>query len=728
MTLGAVALALVALLVWRNLQQFRGPGYAFYEGNDGSQDQLCGVGLAPQRVAMRNTGCPNDEARSMVLLDVPAGSVLRVYDSPEGKTEDDWTEVVTKVDVDRLVVGTFERSYEDASVRVTSHRNNGLDGKVSLVEVGGVPSGPRVVLHEGNGGTQNKVCELPVTPGATTVFQGHPQCDNDEARSLTLLDVPAGLQLKLFDNPDGEEQDDWVEIRSKAAIVSETVDTLERSAETAGLSIVYHRNNGLDGKVSRLEIHEAQSNSARVGLYEGNGQQQNLVCELADRDSGVQKFGGDCDNDEARSAALYNLPAGRVVRLYDDAEGSRQDDWVELVVLRAAARINVDSFERSYESPDVRVTFHRNNGLDGKVSRIEFDSAPSGPTVDLYEGNDGSQNLVCSLSATTLRTLTLPSAGCDNDEARSMVLRDLPAGRVIRVFDSPEGNRDDDWTEIVVKTAAAAYTIPTFERSYEDGTVRVHYRRQNGLDGKVSRLELSDAPSPPSILLFEGNDGQQNRVCEVALSGARTLRFPSGGCDNDEVRSAVLLGAPVGTVVRLFDSPDGRREDDWAELRVVAPTPTFTVASFERPLTSGPVQLSYFRNDGLDGKVSSLQVGGDGAVQGVLSFYEGNDGRQNKVCDLASAHGQVKFKGHRECDNDEARSLVLQNVRAGTVVRVFDDPSCKRSDDWSEVRVRQDVARYVVASFERNVADAQTTVAFHRDNGLDGKVSCIQVD
>jgi hypothetical protein len=115
-------------------------------------------------------------------------------------------------------------------------------------------------------------------------------------------------------------------------------------------------------------------------------------------------------------------------------------------------------------------------------------------------------------------------------------------------------------------------------------------------------------------------------------------------------------------------------------------------------------------------------------VQGVLSFYEGNGGRQNKVCDLGAGRATINFKNHRECDNDEARSLVLQNVRAGTVVRVFDDPGCKRSDDWSEVRVRQDVARYVVASFERSVSEAHATVAFHRDNGLDGKVSCVQVE
>ena len=88
------------------------------------------------KINFKNTdGFTNDDARSAQLLNVRAGAVIRVYDSPVGKTSDDWTEIVVKKQVQEYCVKTFEETYEDDIVRVTYHRNNGLDGKVSRVEV-----------------------------------------------------------------------------------------------------------------------------------------------------------------------------------------------------------------------------------------------------------------------------------------------------------------------------------------------------------------------------------------------------------------------------------------------------------------------------------------------------------------------------------------------------------------------------------------------------------------
>ena len=129
------------------------------------------------------------------------------------------------------------------------------------------------------------------------------------------------------------------------------------------------------------------------------------------------------------------MPAGRVLRLFDSPDGNREDDWTEIVVKRNASEIRIASFERSFENDDVQVIYHRNNGLDGKVSRLVIASSPTGPIADLHEGNNATQNLVCSIPIGQPQSYRFPNhAECDNDEARSATLYSVRAGQVIRVL------------------------------------------------------------------------------------------------------------------------------------------------------------------------------------------------------------------------------------------------------------------------------------------------------
>lgn len=81
-----------------------------------------------------------------------------------------------------------------------------------------------------------------------------------------------------------------------------------------------------------------------------------------------------------------------------------------------------------------------------------------------------------------------------NDEARAMVLYGpLKKGTVIRIFDSPKGKKNDDWLEITVLQDVwnQQITFATLERSWQDSNVKVAFRKKNGLDGKVSRVEIN---------------------------------------------------------------------------------------------------------------------------------------------------------------------------------------------------------------------------------------------
>lgn len=80
-------------------------GYmVFFEGNNASQDNLGSYTDRPnQEYNLKKTGSPitphNDEVRSVKFYNVRVGTVLRVYDDPNGKDNDDWAQVVVKKQV-----------------------------------------------------------------------------------------------------------------------------------------------------------------------------------------------------------------------------------------------------------------------------------------------------------------------------------------------------------------------------------------------------------------------------------------------------------------------------------------------------------------------------------------------------------------------------------------------------------------------------------------------------
>lgn len=93
------------------------------------------VNLQNVHAAQWNGNDANDHARSCTVSG-SAGIRFIVYDSPQGHTRDDWTEITLKKEVSGYYIDTFEKRqgggvYEDEYIRMEYHRDNGLDGKVS---------------------------------------------------------------------------------------------------------------------------------------------------------------------------------------------------------------------------------------------------------------------------------------------------------------------------------------------------------------------------------------------------------------------------------------------------------------------------------------------------------------------------------------------------------------------------------------------------------------------
>ncbi|ONI77280.1 hypothetical protein ALI144C_35055 [Actinosynnema sp. ALI-1.44] len=64
-------------------------------------------------------------------------------------------------------------------------------------------------------------------------------------------------------------------------------------------------------------------------------------------------------------------------------------------------------------------------------------------------------------------------------------------GARITVFDSPSKDKRDDYAIIYVKKFTGTIIIDHFEKDVDDEYVTVVYVRNNGLNGKVSRVTVT---------------------------------------------------------------------------------------------------------------------------------------------------------------------------------------------------------------------------------------------
>ena len=116
-------------------------GIIAYEGNNATQDVVCAFSTALRRnINMKGSdserhGCENDEMRSIVLDRIKAGQRITFFDSPDGDENDDYAVLDILKDTRSAVIPTFEKSVLNENYRLTFHKKNGLDGKISYIKI-----------------------------------------------------------------------------------------------------------------------------------------------------------------------------------------------------------------------------------------------------------------------------------------------------------------------------------------------------------------------------------------------------------------------------------------------------------------------------------------------------------------------------------------------------------------------------------------------------------------
>lgn len=112
-----------------------------------------------------------------------------------------------------------------------------------------------------------------------------------------------------------------------------------------------------------------------------------------------------------------------------------------------------------------------------------------------------------------------------------------------------------------------------------------------------------------TVSFFSGNDCTGKFLGSFDTQG-RTI-IPRGTIQNDEARSMKIFGARSGVEIEIFDSPEGKTNDDWTHIYIKRGLTDFCVASFEHPSFNWPeMRYDYHRDNGLDGKVSRIHIYG----------------------------------------------------------------------------------------------------------------------
>lgn len=126
---------------------------------------------------------------------------------------------------------------------------------------------------------------------------------------------------------------------------------------------------------------------------------------------------------------------------------------------------------------------------------------------------------------------------------------------------------------------------------------------------------------------------------------------------------------------------------------------------------------------------NTTELAATASSAGKIRFMEGNNGTQNQKGECTDTAGtRIKFSETDGFTNDDARSVILFNVRAGATIRIYDNSDGKTSDDYMVIVVKKEVQEYTIGSFEENIDDDVVKATYYPNNGLDGKVSRVEVD
>lgn len=292
----------------------------------------------------------------------------------------------------------------------------------------------------------------------------------------------------------------WTSTMPDSAAYDNNLTYLMRRVNNCGLTPNFFGINHY--KSGETERYTNALNNGGIYFYEDTNanKAQDAVCVIPTALGKVNLKANGCENDEAKSLTLSGVKKGTRITLSDDADGSRDDDYMVIDVKRDIGikeHVLVPSFESDYDNSAYRAIFVRKNGLNGKMSRIVIDRDTHyypGNQIGFYQGGNATQDRICYLPSDSYNYISLTRKprpfGCDNDQIRSAKIFKAKAGTVIWLGGDPNGNGDQGASTITV-LKDINFPVIISSVSKNETTPYVDVKNINGnFDGKVSAIKV----------------------------------------------------------------------------------------------------------------------------------------------------------------------------------------------------------------------------------------------
>ncbi|MBB3226307.1 hypothetical protein FHW69_000897 [Luteibacter sp. Sphag1AF] len=155
----------------------------------------------------------------------------------------------------------------DAAGRVPNYLAIDYYEQGDAFELAGVIRQGGIVLYKGRDATGTPVCGVPgrMATGISMKSSDRRGCENDQARSATVTNVPAGTEFTVFDSPQASTKDDYAVVRVLRDLDNRTaiIPSFNRSLRTEDIELTVHYRNGLDGSISYVTVVPPSAASSR---------------------------------------------------------------------------------------------------------------------------------------------------------------------------------------------------------------------------------------------------------------------------------------------------------------------------------------------------------------------------------------------------------------------------------------------------------------------------------
>ena len=227
----------------------------FYEGNGGNQKVVCDVPIGTNniRFSMKQYGCSNDEARSLIIMKAKKNTFISVYGNYDQNGNQGYATIEVKNDILLpQVVGSFDRTVEHPDWKIIKYADEEIDGNISSAWVRpySMNNGYVTFMEHANYGG-DVVCTEMLSPDRNWNLGGG--CANDEVSSVILHQAKAGSNVCLFGNWSMKEDQGFTCIQTRANFNQLKVHSLDFN-ETTSQYKVYHYGGKVTGKVSSIRF------------------------------------------------------------------------------------------------------------------------------------------------------------------------------------------------------------------------------------------------------------------------------------------------------------------------------------------------------------------------------------------------------------------------------------------------------------------------------------------